>query len=54
MYDLFLQAKYFDVVNSARGRGTMCAIDCQSVELRTKLITTMMNKGMWWGLKLSS
>ena len=34
------------MINSARGRGTMLAVDCHTVELRSKLIKTMMNKGL--------
>lgn len=42
----YLQKRYPGVINSARGRGTMLAVDCHTVDLRSKLIKTMMNKGL--------
>ena len=34
------------MINSARGRGTMLAVDCHTVDLRSKIINSMMNKGL--------
>jgi 4-aminobutyrate aminotransferase/(S)-3-amino-2-methylpropionate transaminase len=43
------QNKFPNHLNSARGRGTFCAIDCSSTELRDKLVNELRNQGVQAG-----
>lgn len=42
---IFFQNKNPNLLNSARGRGTFCAIDCSSTEIRDKIIAGLRNQG---------
>ncbi|ODN06100.1 4-aminobutyrate aminotransferase, mitochondrial [Orchesella cincta] len=43
------QNKYPNILNSARGRGTFCAIDCTSTEVRDKIVNELRNQGVQSG-----
>lgn len=45
LYIVFLQKQYPNMIHSARGAGTFCAVDCYDVETRDKIVGLLRNRG---------
>jgi len=45
-----LSAKYPGVINNTRGRGTFCAVDCDTAARRDKIVGSMRTEGVHIGV----